>query len=201
MLVGDNGFASFYQWMIAAYGFTAEQREPYTFNPAPFIADENKAMQGYLSSEPYLIEKEAGIKPDVWLLADAGYTSYSTLIETMADTLNDRPEVVECFVEGSILGWYNYLYGDNAVANELIKADNADMSDDKIAYAITAMKDHGIVVSGDADTLGIGVITEARVEDFYNISVDAGIMDAGIDWRASFDNRFVGKGLGVDLVK
>lgn len=201
LLVGDNGFASFYQWMMAAYGFTAEQREPYTFNPAPFIADENKAMQGYLSSEPYLVEKEAGIKPDVWLLADAGYTSYSTLIETMADTLNDRPEVVQCFVEGSILGWYNYLYGDASAANEMIKADNADMSDDKIAYAINAMKEQGIVVSGDAETMGIGVMTEDRVEDFYNISVDAGILEEGIDWRASFDNRFVGKGFGVELVK
>ncbi|MEO1780025.1 MAG: ABC transporter substrate-binding protein, partial [Pseudomonadota bacterium] len=37
LLIGDNGFQSYYQWMIQAHGFTAEQREPYTFNPAPFL--------------------------------------------------------------------------------------------------------------------------------------------------------------------
>ena len=75
LLIGDNGFQSYYQWMMAAYGFTAEQREPYTFNPAPFLADENKGMQGYLSSEPYLVEKEGGFTPNVFLIADAGYST------------------------------------------------------------------------------------------------------------------------------
>ena len=201
LMVGDNGFVSFYQWMMAAYGFTAEQREPYTFNPAPFIANENSAMQGYLSSEPYAVEKEAGFKPDVFLLADAGYSTYSTLIETMADTLANRPEVVKCFVEGSILGWYNYLYGDPSAANEMIQSDNPDMTDDKLAYAIRVMKEHGIVDSGDAKTMGIGVITAERVEDFYNKSVEAGVIEDGIDWQSAIDTSFVGKGLGIDLAK
>ncbi len=37
LLIGDNGYQGFYQWMIAAYGFTPDQRQPYTFNPAPFL--------------------------------------------------------------------------------------------------------------------------------------------------------------------
>ena len=104
--------------MKAAYGFTAEQRKPYTFNPAPFLADEGVAMQGYLSSEPYLVQKEGGFVPDVFLIADAGYSTYATTVETMADTIASKPEEVKCFVEGSILGWYNFLYGDNAAARE-----------------------------------------------------------------------------------
>ena len=111
LLIGDNGFTSYYQWMIAAHGFTAEQRQPYTFNPAPFLADTSLGMQGYLSSEPYLVETTGGITPNVFLIADAGYSSYATTIETMQSTIDESPEVVECFVNGSILGWYNYLYG------------------------------------------------------------------------------------------
>lgn len=201
LLIGDNGFASYYQWMIAEYGFTAEQREPYTFNPAPFIADENKGMQGYLSSEPYAVEKESGMKPDVFLIADAGYSTYATTIETMADTIASKPEMVKCFVEGSILGWSNYLYGDNSAANELIKADNPDMTDDKIAYAIEAMKANGIVLSGDAESLGIGAITEAKVEDFFNKMVTAGVVEAGLDWKKALDTSFANQGLGLDIVK
>jgi len=199
LLIGDNGFQSYYQWMIAAHGFTAEQREPYTFNPAPFLADKRKGMQGYLSSEPYLVKKEAGFEPNVFLIADAGYSSYATTIETMADTIANRPEVVECFIDGSIKGWYNYLYNDNAAANELIKAANPEMTQDKIDYAIGKMKEWGIVDSGDAETMGIGVITDAKVEDFYKKMVEAGVVDAGIDWKSTYTTAFIGKGVGMDL--
>jgi NitT/TauT family transport system substrate-binding protein len=201
LLIGDNGFASFYQWMIAAYGFTAEQREPYTFNPAPFIADEDKGMQGYLSSEPYVIEKEGGFKPDVFLIADAGYSTYATTVETMADTIANKPEQVKCFVDGTIKGWYNYLYGDNSAANAMIIADNPDMSQDKIDYAIEKMLSEGIVDSGDAETLGIGALTEAKVTDFYDKMVDAGVIEAGLDYSTAFTSEFVNAGVGMDLKK
>lgn len=135
LLIGDNGFQSYYQWMMAEHGFTAEQRQPYTFNPSPFLADTRKGMQGYLSSEPYLIEKEGGFKPNIFLIADNGYTTYATTIETMAATIETDPEAVQCFVDGSILGWYNYLYGDNAAANALIQEANPEMTTDKIAKA------------------------------------------------------------------
>ena len=199
LLIGDNGFQSYYQWMIAAHGFTAEQRQPYTFNPAPFLADKRKGMQGYLSSEPFLVEKEGGFTPNVFLIADAGYSTYATTIETMADTIAEKPEVVKCFVDGSILGWYNYLYGDPSEANALIKAANPEMSDDKIAYAIEKMLENGIVDSGDAVEMGIGVITDAKVEDFYTKMVEAGVVEDGIDWKSAYTTEFVGTGLGMDL--
>lgn len=201
LLIGDNGFQSYYQWMIAEYGFTAEQRQPYTFNPAPFLADTKMGMQGYLSSEPFLVQKEGGFTPNVFLIADAGYSTYATTIETMADTIAEKPEVVKCFVDASIKGWYNYLYGDNAAANELIKKDNPEMSDDKIAYAIGKMLENGIVDSGDAETKGIGVLSEAKVEDFYKKMVTSGVIEDGLDWKAALDTSFSGKGVGMDLKK
>ena len=199
LLIGDNGFVSYYQWMIAEHGFTAEQREPYTFNPAPFLADTNKGMQGYLSSEPYVIRNEGGFEPKVFLIADQGYTTYATTIETMEDTIQNKPDEVKCFVEGSIKGWYNYLYGDNAAANELIKAANPEITDDKIAYAIEKMKEFGIVDSGAALEKGIGVIEPAEVQAFYDKMVDAGVVDAGLDIGSVYTTEFVGQGVGMDL--
>lgn len=199
LLIGDNGYQSFYQWMIAEYGFTEEQRQPYTFNPAPFLADTGIGMQGFLSSEPYLVEKEGGFVPDVFLIADAGYSTYSTTIETMADTIAQKPQEVKCFVEGSILGWYNFLYGDNAAAREAILAANPEMTTDKIDYAITKMIENGIVLSGDAEQLGIGVMTDEKVEDFYNKMVAAGVIEAGLDFKAAYTTAFVGQGLGIEL--
>lgn len=201
LLIGDAGYASYYQWMIKAYGFTPEQREVYTFNPAPFIADEKSGMQGYLSSEPLMVEKEGGFKPDVWLLADAGYSTYSTLIETMADTVAKKPEVVKCFVDGSIKGWYNFLYGDNSAAKERIKKDNPDMTDEQLAFGISQLKEKGIVDSGDALEKGIGVITDAHVKDFFDKMVAAGVVPGDLDYKAAYTTDFVGAGVGLDLKK
>jgi len=198
LLIGDNGYQSYYQWMIKAYGFTPEQREPYTFNPAPFIADKRKGMQGYLSSEPYLIKKDH-FEPNVFLIADAGYSSYSTTIETMADTIAQEPEKVQCFVDASIKGWYNYLYGDSAAADQLIMTDNPEMTADKIAYAKEKMKEYGIVDSGDSLEKGIGVMTDERIKGFYDVMVESGVVSDGLDWQISFTTEFVGKGVGMDI--
>lgn len=199
MIIGDNGFQSFYQWMINEYGFEAEKRVPYTFNPAPFLADPTSAQQGYVTSEPFAIMNEGGFEPNVFLMADYGFDTYSTTIETRNDVIEGSPEVVSCFVDGSIKGWYNYLYGDNAAANELIKADNPDMSDEQLAFSIDAMKKYGIVDSGDTESMGIGAMTDERMESFYSKMVTAGVVEDGIDLQASYTLDFVNNGIGLDL--
>ena len=136
--------------MKADFGFDEEQVKPYTFNPQPFLADKRSAMQGYVTSEPFAIEKQAEFKPKVFLLADQGFDTYSTLIETRRDMVEKRPDLVQRFVDASIIGWYNYLYGDNKAANALIKKHNPEMTDELLAYSIAKMKEYGIVDSGDA---------------------------------------------------
>lgn len=199
IFVSRDGIATFWTWMKAEHGFRDEQVKPYTFNPQPFLADRRSAMQGYLSSEPYAIERAAGFRPKVFLLADAGFDPYSTTIETRRPLIETRPDTVRRFVEASILGWYTYLYGDNSAANALIKRDNPEMTEDRIAYAIARIKEHGIVDSGDAETMGIGAMTEARVRGFYERMAPIGVVGTGIDWRRAFDPRFVNKGLGREL--
>ncbi len=199
LLIGDGGYVSYYQWMMNEFDFTEEQRSPYTFSIAPFLADENVAMQGFLSSEPYAIQQEAGFEPNIFLLDEYGFGGYATTIETMVETVEERPEVVECFVNGSIRGWYNYLYGDNTAANEMIMADNEEMTQERIDFAIEMMIEEGIVDSGDALEFGVGVITEAAVEEFFDTMVAAGIVNDDVDWRASFTTEFVGDGLGMEL--
>ena len=199
ILISDGGVLTFWAWMLKAYGFKPEQREVYTFSAAPLIANKTWGMQGYLSSEPFAVEKEGGFKPDVWLIADAGYTAYSTTIETMADTVANSPALVQCFVDGSAKGWYNYIYNDNSAANAMIKADNPDMTDEAIAYAVATMKEHGIVDSGDTLTMGIGAMTDEKMADFFQKMVDAGVVPADLDYKAAYTTQFVNKGVGLDL--
>jgi NitT/TauT family transport system substrate-binding protein len=201
ILVSKEGLASYYQWMKTEHGFKEEQTKPYTFNAAPFLANKKAVMQGYLSSEPVVIEKAAGFKPKVFLLADYGFDTYSTTIETRRELVEKKPDMVQKFVEASILGWYNYLYGDNAAANALIKKDNPDMSDDKIVAGIALMKANGIVDSGDTLQLGIGAMTDARMKSFFDKMAKAGLYKADLDYKKSYTLQFVNKGLGKELRK
>ncbi|MDJ1158364.1 ABC transporter substrate-binding protein [Chelatococcus sp. SYSU_G07232] len=199
MLISKEGLASYYQWMKSEYGFKEEQVRPYNFNPAPFLADRKAAQQGYLTSEPLQIEKQGGFKPNVFLLADQGFNTYATTIETRLDLVEKRPDLVQRFVDASAIGWYNYLYGDNRKANEAIKKDNPEITDEVIAYSIAKMKEYGIVDSGDALKSGIGAMTEERMKSFFDKMVKAGVVKAGLDYKKSYTLQFVNKGVGLDL--
>ena len=197
--VGKEGLASFYQWMRMDAGFKEENVKPYNFNAGPFIADKNSIQQGYLTSEPYEVEKQGKFKPNIFLLADQGFSTYATTIETRAETVAKNPDLVQRFVDASTVGWYNYLYGDNKKANDLIKKDNPEMTDEQIAFSIAKMKEYGIVDSGDTLKTGIGTMTDARMKDFFDKMVKAGVVNKAIDYKKSYTLQFVGKSVGLDL--
>jgi NitT/TauT family transport system substrate-binding protein len=197
--VGQEGLASFYRWMTVAYGFKDDNVKPYNFNAAPFIADKNSIQQGYLTAEPYEIEKQGGFKPNIFLLADQGYSTYATTVETRRDVVEKNPDLVQRFVDASTIGWYHYLYGDNAKANAEIKKNNPDITDEQIAFSIAKLKDYGIVDSGDTLKLGIGAMTDARMKDFFDKMVKAGVVKPDIDYTKAYTTKFVNKGVGLDL--
>jgi NitT/TauT family transport system substrate-binding protein len=199
LFVSREGMPTYFQWLKADYGFDERKVKPYTFNPQPFLADKRSAMQGYVTSEPFAIEKQAGFKPKVFLLADQGFDAYSTLIETRRALIAKRPDIVRRFVDASIVGWYNYLYGDNRAANALIRRHNPEMPEDLLAYSVAAMKQYGIVDSGDAQKLGIGAMTEARMRSFFDKMVRAGVVKASLDWRRAYTMQFVNKRVGIEL--
>lgn len=202
LFMSKDGYITYFEWMKANFpGFKDEQFKPYNFSPAPFLADKQSAQQGYLTSEPYEIEKQAGWKPKVFLIADAGYAPYSTMITTQTALVQKNPDLVQRFVNASIEGWYNYLYGDNKAANDLIKKDNPDMTDGQIAYSIAKMKEYGIVESGDALDKGIGCITDAHYKKFFDEMVKIKLFDADTDYKKAFDAQFVCKSVGMTLKK
>src|SRR5580704_5593290 len=199
LLVSKEGITSYFQWLKSEYGFSEDKVRPYTFNPQPFLADAHSAMQGYVTSEPYAVEKTAGFKPGIILLADYGFNTYSTLIETRRDLIDKKPDLVQRFVDASIVGWYHYLYGDNTPANEMIKKLNPEMTDELLAYSIDRMKEYGIVDSGDSLHDGIGAMTDARMASFFDKMVRAQVVRSDIDYRKAYTLRFINKGVGLDL--
>jgi len=202
IIMGKDLLVTKFEWMKKNFeGFRDEQYVPYTFNPAPFIADPKSVQQGYITSEPFAVEQQGGFTPKLFLFADAGYNAYATGIETSQKLVDENPDLVQRFVDASIIGWYNYLYGDNTAANALIKKDNPEMTDEQLAFSLAKMKEYGIIVSGDAETKGIGCLTEERYGDFFGKMVAIGLYDASLDWKKAINTSFVCKGVGMDLVK
>ncbi|MEA5467063.1 ABC transporter substrate-binding protein [Leptothoe sp. PORK10 BA2] len=184
---------TYWPFLAAKYGFTDDMKRNYNFNPGPFLADKTSAQQGYLSSEPLAIAKEGGFEPVVFLLADNGYNPYATTIETRQEIVDGSPDLVQRFVDASIKGWYSY-FEDPTLGNELIKQDNPEMTDEQLAYSLEKMQEYGIAISGEAESQGIGAMTEERWKSFFADMAAAGVFKADTDYTKAFTLDFVNKG-------
>lgn len=189
ILVAGSGQTSWWPWLKAKYGYTDAQTRPYTFNLQPFFADGNVAMQAYPSSEPYQAG-QAHVNTHFFLFADDGYPPYNTTIVTMRDTVKAKPDVVARFVKASMEGWKSYL-ADPAPGNALIRKDNPQMTDGQLAFGLAQMKKLRLVTGGDAATLGIGAMTDARWQKTYDYMVGAKLLKPSADWRSAYTLQFI----------
>lgn len=199
--LGQQSVDTWWRFMVAKYGFDQSQVRPYTFSLAPFLADPNMVQQGYVTSEPYLVERQAKFKPNVFMVADvADYNSYAQTLEATASTIAAKPDVVQRFVDATIEGWYSYL-NDPAPGNAMIQKENPDNSAEDIANSIKAMKERGLVDSGDTTSLGIGAMTDARWKSFFATASRLGLYPADLDYQKAYTLRFVDHKVGLGAQK
>lgn len=199
VLVSKDGQFSFWQWMVDSHGFQNEQLRPYGFNLAQFLSDPKMVQQAYGTAEPLYAAKE-GAEVDVFLLADQGWSTYGSIIETRSELVETNPDLVQRFIDASIEGWYNYLYGDRTAAYQAIIAANPEMTVEKLNAEMLQFERLGIIDSGDALKKGIGAMDEARIKGFYDLAVESKIIEAGsVDLSKVADMRFVNHGKGLDI--
>ena len=176
ILIAPSAQRGYWLWLKQKYGFTDAQTRPYTFNIQPFVADKNAVQQGYLTSEPFAIQK-AGVKAKAHLFADKGWTSYATTISCMDQTVKGRKAAVAAFVKATMEGWKSYL-ADPAPGNALIRKDNPNMTEEQLAYSVAKLKEMGMVTGGDAVRLGIGTMDDKRIATNYKFLVDNTLVEA-----------------------
>jgi NitT/TauT family transport system substrate-binding protein len=188
--IGADTRVGSWLFLKSRYGYTDSQIRPYTFSIAPFLVRKSAIQQGYLGSEPFLIQQQ-GIRPVVMLLADSGFTSYGALIQTSQKLARTKPALVRAFVAASAEGWRDYLTGDPAPGNALIKHHNPEMTDALLRYGRAMMNRYGIVLSGDAKQGGIGIMSEARWTSFFKTMSAQGLYPKDMNWRAAYTTRFI----------
>ncbi len=199
-LIAKDGQFSWWQWLKAVHGFKDEVLKPYNYNLGPFLSDKKSIQQGYSVAEPIYVENQGKFKPVVHLLADHGFSTYSTAIEARTDTVKNKPQLVQRFVDASIVGWVNYLYGNRKAANAMMMKENPEMTEAEIEASVALMKSQGIVDSGESLAGGIGAMSAPRIKDFYDQMVKAGLYKAGeVDLSKVATLQFVNKKVGMDV--
>jgi NitT/TauT family transport system substrate-binding protein len=139
LLVSKEGIGTYFQWMKKDFGFDEKKVKPYTFNPQPFLADKSVAMQGYVTSEPYAIEQAAKFKPVVFLLADQGFNTYSTLM-----IRKYNPEMTDALLAYSVATMKQYGIVDSG---DTQKSGIGAMSDSRMKDFFDKMVRAGVVKS------------------------------------------------------
>ena len=189
IMIADASTVAFWPWLKAKYGYSDTQIRKYTFNLAPFLVDPKAIQEGYVTSEPYTIEKEGGFKPQVFLLADNGYPGYANMVLVPQKWIDTNPKAVQAFVNATIAGWKAYLHGNPAPANALIKRDNPEMTDGLIAQAIAKMNAYHLAETPDG---ALGTMTDARWKTFFDTMASEGLYPKTLDYKKAYDLRFVG---------
>jgi NitT/TauT family transport system substrate-binding protein len=189
ILVATAGRSTWWPWLKAKYKYTEEQTRPYTFNLQPFFVDPNVVQQAYPTSEPFQAEQK-GVPVKYFLFAADGYPPYGTTMVATRPLVDKKPDVIARFIKASLEGWKSYL-ADPAPANALIRADNPNMSEAQLAFAVRQLKALKVLDGGDAATMGIGIMTLERWKATYDFAVAAGLLKPGVDWKAAFTDRFV----------
>jgi NitT/TauT family transport system substrate-binding protein len=189
LLIGQASETTYWPWLKAKYGFTEAQKKPYAYSVQQFLIDKNIAQQGYITSEPYAIEK-GGVKPVIFHLAKYGYQQYAQTVVTLTKTVKNKPDLIKRFIEASALGWKSYLKNP-APANALIKKENPQMDDEQLAFSVAKLREYGIVEGGDAQKLGLFTMTDARWKQTFEVMRDSKLVKPDVDYKKAYTLEFV----------
>ena len=193
IMISDASIGAFWLWLKSKYGFTDSQIRKKTFSLAPFLSNKSSIQQGYLTSEPFLVEKEADFAPRVFLLADYGYPSYGAMVLASSEVITNNPEIVKAFVDASIEGWRQYIYEDPSLGNELIMLENNEMKEDILLQAIKKIRNYELVSNEISKGLDIGLMTDIKWESFFETMASNGVYEKNLKWRESFTLDFINK--------
>ena len=191
VMIADASVNAFWVWLRAKYDFSDRQIRKYTFNLAPFLVNKEAIQQGYVTSEPYTIATRGGFEPQVFLLSDYGYPSYAAMVLAQNQLIEQRPELVQAFVNASIEGWQSYVYGDPTPGNQLILAANPEMRQDIINQAIEQIRSRAMLASSDTEKNGLGAMSRARWQSFFTTMSENGVYRKSLDWQNAFTTKFV----------
>lgn len=191
VMISAEGRQEYWQFLKLKFGFTDDQLRPYTYSPAPFLADPKAIQQGYVTEDALFRGTGLPKPPVILLLADYGFENYTTTVFGLKSFIDNHHDAVRAFVAATRKGYEACMAGDYEAGMKLLLAMNPDHGEPLFHFKMKEMKARGLVDGGDAATLGIGVMTDARWKSFFETMAAAGIYSPKLDYKAAYTLDFV----------
>jgi NitT/TauT family transport system substrate-binding protein len=135
------------------------------------------AMQCFVISEP-LTAKRQGLDATTFLIADAGWNPYTTVLVTNADYLKKNPQVVDLTTKAVAAGWKAYLENPKP-ANDAMRKDRPELDD--ATFAELAAAQVPLIATDETKKLGLGAMTRERWEQLVKQLVEVGAIEKPVD--------------------
>lgn len=145
---------------------------------ARFMNDKTFIQQCFVTNEPFFA-KQRGADARALLISSDDYAPYRVMFSSDA-YIAQNPDVVRRFVRASLKGWTDYMAGDPAPANALLKQLRPDLPDEFFAYSIQAMKDYQLVAGNPERGERIGQLSSKRLEKQLKLLCEVGVIEKAI---------------------
>lgn len=192
VLISQSNRTTFWPFLKSKYGYTDDQLRTYTGQIATWMSDKTSIQQGVVTQEPFRIKAETGKLPSYFLLSDMGYNPYTVIVVVSQKMIDDKPEVVQCLVDGSRKGWVDFLK-DPSVAFAAINKLNPQITKELMDYSHEMMTANNLVENDDTAKHGIGWISAERWKSHYEMLVANGLFAADFDYASAFTTQFLEK--------
>ncbi|HEV2296649.1 MAG TPA: ABC transporter substrate-binding protein [Tepidisphaeraceae bacterium] len=147
-----------------------------------FLTNEKYTMQCFVTSEP-LAARKAGIEPKTFLIAEAGYNPYTTVLVTHGDYFAAHPDVVRKVIDAVREGWAAYL-ADPSKTNEMMHQLNPSM--DLATFAESAEAQRPLIETDQTRANGIGSMTLHRWQTLCNQLAELKVVQSAPDAAKCF---------------
>ena len=191
VMISAEGRQEYWQFLKYKFGFTDDQLRPFTYSPAPFLANPKAIQQGYATEDALLRGAQMPKPPVILMLADYGFENYTTTVFGLRSFIEKHRDAVRAFVDATRKGYEACMAGDYAEGMKLLLAMNPDHGEALFHFKIREMKSRGLVDGGDAARLGIGAMTGERWRSFFETMSAAGVFRANLDYKAAYTLDFV----------
>jgi NitT/TauT family transport system substrate-binding protein len=184
-----SGYSTYWPWLKKKYGYTDDMAGTKGQNLQTFITDPTSAVAGYITSEPYVAEKQ-NLPTKFFLFAADGYPCYANTMATTTGFIASNRDAVARFTRASVEGWKAYM-ADPAVGNDLIKKSNPKIDAGQIDFGLKKIREVKAIESGDAATMGIGIITPERWQKTRDFLVGTNLLKDSTDTTQSMTTEFI----------
>jgi NitT/TauT family transport system substrate-binding protein len=149
---------------------------------ATFLAKPDLSKQCFITSEP-VQAAAAKSDPQAFLIADAGYNPYTTVVIGRGEAIRKDPETARKMILALREGWRAYL-DDPSAANAVMGKLNREM--DAATFAEVARVQSPLIETEETKKAALGEMTSARWQALSQQLVELGVTKAAAPPEKNF---------------